>query len=68
MITSIQELTDIELRVIIMSVTGHGYKLIAEDLNLSEEYISDVINSINRKCNAVCLGASLLKLLQFNII
>lgn len=68
MILSIKELTDIELRVIILSVTGHGKKSIAESLNISDEKVSDVINSINCKCNAEYLGLSLLKLLQSNII
>lgn len=68
MITSIQELTDIELRVVILSVTGHGENSIAENLNISDKEVVDVINSINKKCLSEHLAASLLKLLRFNII
>lgn len=59
MIKSIQELTDLELRVLILKVTGNSSKDITQCLKISDYKLRKIISEIN---------TSIVKLTRANII
>lgn len=68
MIESIQDLTDIELRVAVMGITGYSISGIAECLKIPEDKVNKTVNSINKKCARKNFAGSLFRLTQLNII
>lgn len=68
MIESINELSDLELRIAVMGITGYSENGIAKCLKLPENKIQQVINSINKKCEKSLFASSLLELCRKNII
>ncbi len=68
MIKSIQELTDLELRVLILKVTGNSSKDITKCLKISDYKLRKIISEINSKCETDNLITSIVKLTKANII
>lgn len=57
MIESINELSDLELRVAVMGINGYSINGIAECLNISRHKIQKAVDSINNKCEKTTLQA-----------
>lgn len=68
MIESIDELSDLELRIAVMGITGYSENGIAKCLKLSDNKIQQAIDSINKKCEKSFFASSLLELCRKNII
>lgn len=68
MITTIQDLTDIELRIAVMGMNGYSIREIAGCLNISKYRIAKVKASINKKCEKSDFYDSISVLIDYNII
>ena len=68
MIKSIQDLTDLELRIAVMGMNGYSTNEIAECLQISTYKVKKVKSSINKKCEQSEFYKSLAELISHNII
>lgn len=68
MITSISQLSDLELRILIMLVSGYTRKEIKQELSVSLNTISKAIQDINRRCETNNILVAISKLAKNNII
>ena len=68
MIESVQDLTDLELRIAIMGMNGYSTREIAECLQISKYQVTKAKYSINKKCEKPEFYASLSELISYNII
>ena len=68
MIESINELSDLELRVAVMGINGYSINGIAECLKISRHKIQKAVDSINNKCEKNYFAGLLLELCRKNII
>lgn len=67
MITSVMDLTEIELRVLMLKATGHTNKEMSELLKISTTSITKIVRQINEKCDETNFCRSLKRLSQQNI-
>ncbi|HIS37695.1 TPA: hypothetical protein IAC10_13905 [Candidatus Scatousia excrementigallinarum] len=68
MIESINELSDLELRVAVLGINGYSINGMAECLKISRHKIQKTIDSINNKCGKKYFAGSLLELSRQNIV
>ncbi|MBO8430073.1 hypothetical protein IAC76_01665 [Spirochaetes bacterium] len=68
MIESIQDLTEMELRVVVMNTTGYTRERITNLLNISESELRKILASVNQKCETKNIDEALNKMSYQNII